>query len=319
MMKGAHFKPNFNKMEEVDIQELGIDAVKWTIKAKLGLDVLQGVSLKEMDRRLQGHDDCALNAYLVWLLDQLNGWDFTDFAAYQPQIQSFCDRLRKRQFADQRILDSFRLWKSAQIELDTSLERRLLLVEGLLCQFLSFQKPKPPSLPRFYHRAGKSLDQSHKKHGQPANNLLHKDNFPENRYLNRANTVGMKNKEVITISSGDEGPDVEISGLKVANDKHDQVKQRMEKPTSQNSAPDKGDHTSYLGAYNEDHRGSQARETRGRKDKTKKQGKDQKDTYICKRCGKPGKGSILSKRPNPSYRSILTTHRARFEGLPYKS
>lgn len=285
-------------MEEANIQQLGIEAVKRTIKTKLGLDVFRGVCLKEIDRRLQGHDECALNAYLVWLQDQLNAWDFSDLAAFQPQIQSFCDRLRKRHFADQRILDSFRLWKSVQTKIDTSIERRIILVEGLLCQYLSFQKPTQPSSPQFHHRTDPHLDQPETADGQLGSDSLYRDESSDQNSLGRASTVtvSMEKKEVLEISSGDEDPDVEALGWKDANNKDDHtVTHRTVKPTSHKSASDKGGPTSYNGAYNDSHRGSQARKAGGRKAKIKKQGKTQLTNYICKRCGKPGKGQMLSK------------------------
>ncbi|KAK7715006.1 hypothetical protein SLS64_003703 [Diaporthe eres] len=147
----------------------------------LGGEVLRGISLQELDKRAQGHED-LVSLYLGWLQEHLNDWDLSDSAAFRPQIESWYASLRFHGYDDQRIRDAFTAWMSKQIQNDASCARRFLVVqEELLLILGGNQTIQPRDL---------GMDQG------------------------IAGVITIKEDKIIDVSSGDGDSDVEFLGWK---------------------------------------------------------------------------------------------------------
>lgn len=147
----------------------------------LGPDVLRGISLQELDKRAQGHQD-LVSVYLGWLQEHLNDWDLSDSAAFRPQVESWYASLRFHGYDDQRIRDAFATWMSSQIQDDASCARRLLVAQQELLSISDgIQTTQPRDL---------GMDQG------------------------TAGVITVKEDKIIDISSGDGDSDVEFLGWK---------------------------------------------------------------------------------------------------------
>ncbi|KAG6366835.1 hypothetical protein INS49_001016 [Diaporthe citri] len=147
----------------------------------LGPDVLRGISLQELDKRAQGHED-PVSLYLGWLQEHLNDWDLSDSAAFRPQIESWYASLRFRGYDDQRVRDAFAAWMSNQVQNDASCARRFLVVQEELLSILGGdQTIQPRDL---------GMDQG------------------------ITGVITVKEDKIIDVSSGDGDSDVEFLGWK---------------------------------------------------------------------------------------------------------
>lgn len=147
----------------------------------LGPEVLRGISLQELDKRAQGHED-VVGLYLGWLQEHLNDWDLSDSAAFRPQIESWYASLRFHGYDDQRVRDAFAAWMSNQIQNDASCARRFLVVQEELLSILGGnQTIQPRDL---------GMDQG------------------------IAGVITVKEDKIIDVSSGDGDSEVEFLGWK---------------------------------------------------------------------------------------------------------
>ncbi|POS79730.1 hypothetical protein DHEL01_v201861 [Diaporthe helianthi] len=144
-------------------------------------DALGAISLRELDKRIQGPAD-LVSVYLIWLQEHLNAWDLSDSAAFRPQIESWYASLRFRGYEDQRIHDAFTAWVSNQIQTHPVCARRLLVAQEELLQVLGGNQTIQP----------KDFGTDH----------------------GTAGVITVKEDKVIDVSSGDDDSDVEFLGWK---------------------------------------------------------------------------------------------------------
>lgn len=293
-LQDASFSPGLDKMKDAAIHGLHTDAVRQHLHDRLKVVTLRGVTIKGLDNALQNDDDRALKGFFLWLQDQLNDWSSPEPDVYRPQIQSFCDRLRNRHLEDKRIIDFFQLWKSAQAQIDASIQRRVLLVEDLLLQYLYRKKkntPPPSSHPPVRQCAGPNLDQPHTK--QPEKPLLSVDALTEKSRSGRENITAMEKRGAIEVSSGGKDSEVGFLGAKSPNGRpgHPMRKNKM-KPKFPSSPVVQGAREILNGSYNDSHHPSSVVDTR-RTEVENKVGKPNKGRYVCNRCHRPGKADEL--------------------------
>lgn len=147
----------------------------------LGPDVLRAISLQELDKRVQGHEDLA-SIYLIWLQEHLNIWDLSDPTAFRPQIESWYASLRHHGHEDQHIRNTFTAWVSKQIQANPSCARRLLVAQEELLLILT------------------------------GNQIMQPRDFVIGQ--GTAGVITVREDKVIDVSSGDDDSDVEFLGWK---------------------------------------------------------------------------------------------------------
>ena len=147
----------------------------------LGPDVLRGISLQELDKRAQGHQD-LVSVYLGWLQEHLSDWDLSDSAVFRPQIESWYASLRFHGYDGHHIRDAFAARMASQIQDDASCARRFLVAQEELFSILDGnQTMQPRDLAKGQATAG---------------------------------VITVKEDKIIDVSSGDGDSDVEFLGWK---------------------------------------------------------------------------------------------------------
>lgn len=152
---------------------------------ELGMNDFRGVTLKELDKHVQAHGQEALSTYLDWLQEQLNDWDLSDTAVFQPQIDSWCASLRFQGFDDQTIFNAFGIWKKNAINSNASNARRFLVAEEVLLTALSLRQAIEQSSPEVEQGRGR--------------------------------VITVRDNYIIDVSSGGEDSEVEFLGWKSPN------------------------------------------------------------------------------------------------------
>lgn len=151
-------------------------------RGELEKDSYRRFTLKELDKHIQDHEQDVLNTYLGWLQEQLNDWDLSDTAVFQPQIQSWCASLRFHNIDDQTIFDAFSVWKMKEIDQNPSSARRFLVAEHVLLNALSLKHAIRQSRPAAEQERGR--------------------------------VITVRDNQIIDVSSGAEDSDVEFLGWK---------------------------------------------------------------------------------------------------------
>lgn len=266
----------------------GIDAARLRedIQHLLNIGTFRGISLQELDYRLQDQRDLTLDAYLLWLQDQMNGWDWPDFTTYHPQIQSFCDRLRHHRFNDNHILNSFLVWKSVHLKFNISLEHRIQQVENKLRQYLSLNSTSQQRRPRVRVSREPRPDPHYLGTDFGMHRALDRNETLENGHLTRKNVFATKPSK-IDILLVDKKPDIEFSNWDDPNPNHLAIKDRMTRFQSHSSAIDKANRINITSPHSDDARGPSKIGT------TKNKGEDKggklSKGYVCNRCNEQGK------------------------------
>lgn len=242
-------------MELDDVQK-GINVIKLRDKIQdmLNLpDTLQGVSLQELDQRLQHHRGLTLDAYLLWLQDKMYFWNCSKISmgSFYPQVQSFCDRLRHHKFKDNQILNSFLVWKSVHLKFDNSIQLSAQEVEHKLRQYLSWDNPSRQKRP-------------------PA----------------EASELGRLPADNVSSMVYDEDSDGGVFDWTDPNPNHLAFKERKTRLRSHSSASDRMNGKNFDGIDIDDSRGLPTIDTRGTK--TEKKGGKPPKSYVCNRCNEPG-------------------------------
>lgn len=217
----------------------------------LGTDVLRCISLQELDKRAQGHED-LVSVYLVWLQEHLNDWDLSDSAAFRPQVESWYASLRFHGYDVQRIRGAFTAWMSNQIEEDATCARRFLVVQEELLSILDDnQTTQPRDL---------GMDQG------------------------IAGVITVKEDKIIDVSSGDGDSDVEFLGWKRPESMRKSARKTFPPLTGANKETQRMQGTECL-EPNDRLKSSKARKVAPSRIPNGKPPKG----YVCGRCGEKGK------------------------------
>lgn len=217
----------------------------------LGTDVLRCISLQELDKRAQGHED-LVSIYLVWLQEHLNDWDLSDSAAFRPQVESWYVSLRFHGYDVQRIRGAFTAWMSNQIEEDATCARRFLVVQEELLSILDDnQTTQPRDL---------GMDQG------------------------IAGVITVKEDKIIDVSSGDGDSDVEFLGWKRPESMRKSARKTFPPLTGANKETQRMQGTECL-EPNDRLKSSKARKVAPSRIPNGKPPKG----YVCGRCGEKGK------------------------------
>lgn len=225
---------------------------------ELNMDKFKGLTLEQLDKRLQGHAQDALNIYLGWLQEHLDVWDLSDSAVLRPQVESWCASLRLHGLNDQSIFDAFALWKTNEIVNDACNVRRLLVAEGELRSILSLDQANEQNSPQ--------VDQG------------------------RADIITVQDDQVLVVSSGAEDSDIEFLGWNSPNNTHNKTKHVVNNTHTNHhriNAANKENRPMH-GATDGD-RDASLDATGARKNPGKKQRRGPPpEGYICDRCHKGG-------------------------------
>lgn len=217
----------------------------------LGTDVLRCISLQELDKRAQGHED-LVSVYLGWLQEHLNDWDLSDSATFRPQVESWYASLRFHGYDVQRIRGAFTAWMSSQIEEDATCARRFLVVQEELLSILDDnQTTQPRDL---------GMDQG------------------------TAGVITVREDKIIDVSSGDGDSDVEFLGWKRPESMRKSVRKTFPPLTGANKETQRMQGTECL-EPNDRLKSSKARKVAPSRIPSGKPPKG----YVCGRCGEKGK------------------------------
>ncbi|KUI54809.1 Protein MPE1 [Cytospora mali] len=241
---------------------------------ELGNDSFRDITLKELDKYVQGHGQDVLNTYLGWLQEQLNDWDLSDSAVLRPQIDSWCASLRFHGLDDQSIFDAFAVWKIKEIENDASNARRFLVTEEELRSVLSLEQAIDQSSPEV-------------KQGQ-------------------SGIITVQDEKSIDVSSGTENSEVEFLGWKDPSNKHNTTKtvHNTNAESMRSTVANQENQPMHRDAYGD--RNASTSSIRSKNRPGNRQGKGPLPReYVCNRCRK--KGHHVEDCPtnlDPSYDQI---------------